>query len=90
MKVTLLNSVSTVSNKQCELPLSNHLSKQGKTLLVLLDLTSSSLMFLSQSYNDRCNINLDKDKLSAHEDSDLIIEGARNKTDGLWDIPLHH
>ena len=68
--------------------MSNRLSTKGKTAIVLPDLTSSSLASLGQLCDDGCKVNLDKHKLSVHEDEDLIIEGARNKTDGLWDIPI--
>jgi len=83
INVTLPNSVAISSNKQGELPLSNQLSTKGKTAIVLPDLTSSSLVSLGQLCDDGCEINLDKHKLSVYKDEDLIIEGARNKTDGL-------
>ena len=83
-----LHSVAISSNKQGELPISNHLSTKGKTAIVLPDLTSSSLISLGQLCDDGCNVNLDKHKLSVYKEENLIMEGVRNKTDGLWDIPI--
>ena len=86
--ITLPNSTLILSTVQEELSLSSHLSKQGKTAVVLPDLTSSSLISLGQLCNNGCNISLDKDKMNIYKNLKLIIEGTRNKTDSLWDIPI--
>ena len=73
---------------QGELLLSQHLSKQAKTAVVLPNLTSSSLISLGQLCDNGCKVNLDKNSLNVYKDSKLIMEGTRNKINGLWDIPI--
>jgi len=89
INVTLPNSQSISSTIQGTLPLSNELTPKARTAVVLPNLTSSSLISLGQLCDDGCNINLDKEKMQVCKNNKLIIQGNRNKTDGLWDIPIH-
>ena len=88
IKVTLPNSQSISSTIQGTLPLSNELTSKAKIAVVLPNLTSSSLISLGQLCDDGCNINLDKDRMNIYKNNKLMIQGSRNKADGLWDIPI--
>ena len=64
------------------------LSSKAKQALVLPHLKSSSLISLGQLCDDNCNISLDKKDMLVYKDKKLIMRGYRNKSDGLWDIPI--
>ena len=72
---------------QGTLPLSKNLTPKARTAVVLPNLTSSSSVSLGQLFDDGCNINLDKEKMQVYKNNKLIMQGNRNKTDGLWDTP---
>ena len=70
------------------LPLSLNLSETAKTAMVLPELKISFLISIGQLCNDNCNIILTKKKLYAVKNYDIILKGAHNLNDGLWDIPI--
>ena len=80
--------VSIPSKFQGQSPSHENLSENARTAIVLPSLTSSSLVSLGQLCDDGCNVSLDKAKSQVHKDSKLILEGHRNKADGLWDMPI--
>ena len=86
--VQLPNSESITATETGQLPLSNTLSTEAKKAHVLDELLSASLLSLGQICDDNCNIVLTKEKLIIYKDNNIIATGTRNKTDGLWDIPL--
>ena len=51
-------------------------------------LHSASLISLGQLCDDDCIAILDKNEINILKDSKIILKGRRNKTDGLWDIPI--
>ena len=70
------------------LPLSKKLSPTASTAMILPGFKSASLISISQLCDDNCNVYLNKQILIAVKEGEIIIEGKRNKTDGLWDIPV--
>ena len=55
---------------------------------ILPNLKSSSLLSLGQICDDGCDILLNKKKLYALKDKKIVLQGFRNRSDGLWDIPV--
>ena len=51
-------------------------------------LKSSSLLSLGQLCDDGCDVILNKGKLYAVKNKEVILQGFRNTTDSLWDIPV--
>jgi hypothetical protein len=53
------------------------------------ELKSSSLISLGQLADDGCSILLNKTKLFAIKENEIVLKGERNIHDGLWDIPVY-
>ena len=70
-------------------PIDNTLSKEAKKAMILPELKSSSLISMGQLCDDDCLVVLSKKKLAAIKDNKIVLEGTRNKKDGLWDIPIY-
>ena len=56
--------------------------------MILPHLKSALLISIDQLCDDNCDVVLNKEKLYAFKQSKLILEGNRNFSDGLWDIPV--
>ena len=56
--------------------------------MILPQIKSVSLISISQLCDNYCNVLLNKKKLYAFKQSELILEGNRNNSGGLWDIPV--
>ena len=67
------------------------LSPASTIAKILPDLNSSSLLSLVQVCDGGCNVLLNKQKIYAIKDKEVVIEGKRNHRNGLWDIiiPSH-
>lgn len=87
--VTLSNNSILKSNEEGRIPLSPLLSSNAKKASIIPGLMSSSLISLGQIVDDNCTIILDKKKLIAIKNKDIVLSGIRNFNDGLWDIPVH-
>jgi hypothetical protein len=70
------------------LPLSPLLSTRATKAMILPGLKSASLISIRQLYDDNCAVLLNKTKLIAVKNKQIILQGSRNFTDGLWDIPV--
>ena len=70
------------------LPLSTQLSSRAKQAH-LFDEIKTPLISLGQLCDDNCDILLTKSTLIAKKNNTIILTGTRNKTDGLWDVPLN-
>ena len=77
------------ATQQDNLPLSSKLSNKARIAAILPELRSSSLLFLGQLFDNDCDILLNKKKMYVIKDKELILQGTRNKLDGLWDIPVY-
>ena len=62
--------------------------KQAQTPTMLPELKSASLISLGQLYDNNCIVLLEKENIYAIKEDEVIPEGDRNCTDGLWDIPI--
>ena len=87
--VTLPNNLTLKSVEEGVIPLSPLLSNQATKASIIPGLTSSSLISLGQIADDGCTILLNKKKLFAIKDKDIVMQGTRNLDDGLWDIPVY-
>ena len=86
--VTIPNSTQLKPSHQGLLPLSNLLTSAAKTATVLPQLSNSSLISMGQLCDDGCEVKLTRKKLSVTKNNMVVMEGHRNYTDGLWDIPI--
>ena len=87
--VLLPDAGSIRPSKMGQLSLSSKLSKQAQTATALPMLKSSSLISLRQLCDDDCIVLLNKKNMYAVKEDEVILQGKRNLTDGLWDIPIH-
>ena len=68
--------------------LSNQLSKVAQAAMILPSLKSASLISMEQLCDDGCKVVLDQHDLTVVKNYSVILQGMRNKSDGLWDIPI--
>ncbi len=87
--VTLPNNSTLKSNEEGNIPLSPLLSNNALKALIIPGLKCSLLISLGQIVNDYCSIILDRRKLVAIKNNDIVLRGVQNFNDGLWDIPVH-
>ena len=88
--VTLPNNTTITSTARGRLPLHNSLSTKATTTSILPNLQSSSLISLGQLCDDDCQVLLNKKSLYVVKNDDVVMEGFRNASDRLWDIPIHN
>ena len=86
--VLLPNNTTVPITKTGFLPLSKNLSSSAQKANIVPQL-HTSLISLGQLANDNCTIVLTKDNLNVFKNYRCILQGHRNHSDGLWDIPLH-
>ena len=86
--VTLPNNTTIRATKQGNIPINATLSSRAKNVVILPSLKSASLISLGQLCDDNCKVLLDKHKLYAVKKNTLVLQGDRNKDDGLWDIKI--
>ena len=53
-------------------------------------LKRASLISIGQLCDDSCTVLLNKRKMLAIKENQIILEGNRNYSDGLWDIPIYN
>ena len=85
------------ASQQGIINISGKLSQSAQRATVLKNLTSSSLISLGQICDDKCTVIMQADKLYAAKTknieinvnhSDILLQGYRNPSDGLYDIPI--
>ena len=69
-------------------PLARSLSDHAKKAHIFDGLHSASLISLVQLCDYDCIAILDKNEINIIKGKTLILKRHRNKTDGLWDIPV--
>ena len=74
--------------KEQEKPLASSLSAHAKKSHIFDGLHSSSLISLGQLCDDDCVAILDKNEINVINGKTPTLKGQRNKTDGLWFIPI--
>ena len=87
--VTLPNFKDIYATEQGNLPLSRKLSKTARIATLLPELRSSSHLSLGQLCDDDFDILLNKKKMYVIKEDELILQGTRNKLNGLWNIPVY-
>ena len=70
------------------LPLSRILSTHAKKAHIFYGLHSALLIYLGQLSDNDCIVILDNNKINILKYKKPIFKGHRNKTDGLWYIPI--
>ena len=85
--VQLPNADCISTTAKGTLPLKAKLPASATTTYVLPQL-QTSLISLGQLADAGCHICLDKNTLKVFRNFKRILTGHRNKSDGLWDIPL--
>ena len=86
--VKQLDNTEITTGGTGNVPLSTHLSKAAQSAMILPTLKSASLISMGQLCDDGCKVVLDKSDLAVVNQNNVILRGKRNKTDGLWDIPI--
>ena len=69
------------------IPLAN-VSQQGTNAHVLPNLHSASLLSMGQLCDDGCTVFLTQHNITIKKDNNIVLQGPRNRLDGLWDITL--
>ena len=64
-------------------------SKHATSSTIFPDLTNASLLSIGKLCDDNCAAVFTKNKLQVIKNNKLILEGTRNFSDGLWDVPLY-
>ena len=85
----MLPDAETISSTlKGQLSVSTKISKIAQTATALPALKSSSLILLGKLCDDNCTVILDKKRLLAIKEDEIILRGRRNYLDGLWNIPI--
>lgn len=87
--VTLPNSSNINDDKVGYFPLGPHISSKGKKARILNALCSANIISLGQLADDGCITHLDKNNLIVEKHGQVVLTGTRNKTDGLYDVPIY-
>lgn len=86
--VILPNKMELKTNTVGTLPLSSSLTSRASLVNVLPGMTKSSLLSIRQLCNDDCTAIFNKYNLHIYKNDNLILKGDRNRSDGLWDVPV--
>ena len=75
----------TVTQK-CQLPLPKTVSTEAKSGFIVPNLKNASLLSIGKLCDNNCVAMFTKHKLFVFKNNELILQGFRNNTDGLWDV----
>ena len=64
------------------------MSSKAKNALVYPKISNESLLSIGQLCDDGCVAVFTNESVLISKDNKLILEGTRNKVDGLWDVPV--
>ena len=84
--VRLPNNTIIRATEQGRLPIHSSLNLNTETVQILPKLTNTSLLSIGQLCDQGCLAVFHKKFLKFFKDNNVILEGIRNKVDGLWDI----
>ena len=85
--VLLPDMSSIYSSERGYLPIPE-LSERSQTAEIFPDLKSASLLSVGKLCDDNCVVQFDKEKMHVYKNHNKIIEGTRNRKDGLWDVKI--
>ena len=88
IQFTLPSAEVITLSQLSQLTFSIKLSKVSKDAIIFSKLESSSLISLGRLYDDGCDVLLNKNNLKVIKDSDFMLEGKRNYSYRLWDMPM--
>ena len=72
--------------QKCELPLHHNLSTSAKSGYIISGLKNSSLLSIGKLCDDNCIAMFTKTNFFIFKNNNLLLQGFRNNTDGLWDV----
>ena len=88
--IAILPDATTVqASHKGTCPLHDNLSTTAKEALVFPHLTNESLISVGQLCDDDCEVIFNKTKVNVSKNKKVILQGTRNKNDGLWDINVN-
>ena len=76
--VVIPNNSTIAVTSQGDLPISEKLSPCARNAMILPGLKSASLVSIGQLCDDDCNVLLNKKKLIAVKDNEIVLQGVRN------------
>ena len=85
--VLLPNSETISSTYEAQLNLPN-INLKAKEATIFPKLTSSSLLSVGKLCDDDCKAIFTKEKMEVIKNKKIVLEGIRNKQDGLWDVEI--
>ena len=74
-----------ITNK-CTIPIHSSLSKIATSGYIVPHLKNSSLLSIGKLCDDHCIAMFTKKNLFIFKNNNLILQGNRNNSDGLWDV----
>ena len=87
--VKLPDGTSIIPDQTGQLSL-HGVSTKGNKVHIHKNLKNTALISVGQLCDDGCTATFDKNSLKISKNNNLVLQGYRNKSDGLWDIPLPH
>ena len=84
--ITMPDAGTLQANKHGTLPLPSILSSAATIATIVPGLKFYSMLSLGQLCGNGCNVLLNKQKMYAIKDKEVVIEGERNHRDGLREI----
>ena len=86
--VQLPNNETVITTRTENIPLESSLRDHSKNSHIFDGLHIASFISLGQLCDNDCVAILDKNEIIILKGKTLILKGHRNKTYGLWDIPI--
>ena len=72
--------------KTCQIPMNKKISTTAKSAYIVPGLKNASLLSIGKLCDDNCVALFIKQNLFVFKNNDLLLQGIRNKFDGLWDV----
>ena len=88
-KVVLLPNQETIQSthdSELVIPIVSH---QSKSATIFPNLTNASLLSIGKLCDDDCTAIFTKEDMKVMKEKEIVLEGKRNKEDGLWDVQLN-
>ena len=76
------------ATKQGTIKLHDDLNTNSQEVYIMPHLKNESLISVGKLCDDNCTVTFTKNKVDIIKNNKTLLEGERNKNDGLWDIQL--